>query len=359
MVSVMLKPASSLCNLKCEYCFYASLSAERGEYSKGPMSVGTAENVVKSALSLSNGTGVVFTFQGGEPMLRGLEFYEKFVQICERENKNGAKIQFCLQTNGTLIDDEWCMFLKKHGFLVGVSLDGNEEQNAYRVYPNGKESFGDVVGAIKLLQKYGVTFNVLSVVTKRLANSVRENYRLMKQMGVYNFQYINCLKPLDFKTGDYDESLYMTATDYYNFLSRAFRLYYNDNMRGVHVSVRSFDNYVLLFSGRGAEQCGMNGCCSAQFVVEGDGTVYPCDFYCTDEFELGNINEKSFLEMSKSATFLNFIKSGYDNESCEGCEAFRICRGGGCKREKLCNDFCGAYKKFYEENYSNFVRLTS
>ena len=269
---------------------------EREEYSKGFMSLDTAEHIIKSAVKYTKGTEIIFTFQGGEPMLSGIEFYKSFAELFQKHNVYHSKVTYCLQTNGTLINEDWCVFFKENNFFLGVSLDGNEKQNAYRVYPDGSSSFTDVLNGIDMLKRYGVQFNVLSVVTKQLANSIRENYKFMKKNDIYNFQYINCLKPFH---EPFEDDLYMNDDDYSAFLEKAFRLYYNDNRMGSRISVRSFDNYLLLLRGGNAEQCGMNGFCSTQFVVEGDGTVYPCDFYCTDEWELGNINHTSFLEMNK------------------------------------------------------------
>ncbi len=347
-VSVMLKPASSACNLKCKYCFYTSLAENRSDYSKGFMTDKTVENVIKSALSLAKGTPVVFTFQGGEPTLCGIDFYKSFVNRCGELNSKNSNVTYCIQTNGTLIDEDWCSFFKENNFLVGISLDGNKEQNKYRVYPNGNETFDDVLNAVNLMKKHNVKFNVLSVITKNTALSIRDNYKFLKQNGINNFQYINCLKPL---TGDYNPDFYMDDNDYSFYLQKAFKLYYNDNMRNVNVSVRNFDNYLKLLSGQNAEQCGMNGFCSPQFVVEGDGTVYPCDFFCTDEYELGNINEKSLVDLSKSKKFINFIESSYVLEDkCKQCEFFAVCRGGGCRRYKMSNDFCMAYKNFFSSS---------
>ncbi|MDE5605616.1 MAG: DUF3641 domain-containing protein [Eubacterium sp.] len=347
-ISVMLKPSSSLCNLKCKYCFYSSLSSEREEYSKGFMNLETAESIIKSAVDYTKGTEIIFTFQGGEPMLSGIDFYKSFTELVKKHNTYKSKITYCLQTNGTLMNEEWCVFFKENNFLIGVSLDGNESQNQYRVYPNGSSSFEDVVNGIEMLKKYGVQFNVLSVVTKQLANSVRDNYKFMKKNQIYNFQYINCLKPFDEAS---DKDLYMNNEDYSAFLEKAFRLYYNDNRMGGSVSVRSFDNYLLLLRGNYAEQCGMNGFCSTQFVVEGDGTVYPCDFYCTDEWELGNINHFSFSEMHKSKKAKGFIEESFAiDEQCQGCSYFALCRGGGCKRSRQDTNFCNAYKKFFSSS---------
>ena len=344
-ISVMIKPSSSACNLKCEYCFYCSLSEGRSDNSKGFMRLETAENIIKSAVEFTKGTRIIFTFQGGEPMLSGLDFFRKFVELVNDYNSYNSHIIYCLQTNAMLINDEWCEFFKKNNFLIGVSLDGNEEQNAYRVYADGKPSFADVMNGVKLLQRHGVEFNILSVVTKKLANSVRDNYRFLKQNGITDIQYINCLKPFE---GDYNGDIYMSGEDYAQFLEKAFKLYYNDNMRGNRVSVRAFDNYLLLLQGKNAEQCGMNGFCSVQFVVEGDGTVYPCDFYCTDEWELGNINEKSFLQMLGDKKAKCFIEESFTvEEKCRQCDYFALCRGCGCKRGRGDSDFCEVYKNFF------------
>ncbi len=345
-ISVMLKPASSNCNLSCEYCFYRSLSEQRQEFTKGMMSTETAQKVVDRALEFADGGNVYFTFQGGEPLLRGLGFYEDFVSYVKKKNTMGCKVSFCLQTNATLIDDAYAEFFKENGFLVGASLDGDAELNSYRKFADGSDSFEDTVRGIKLLEKYAVDFNVISVLTKRTAADFRKAYRFFKGSGWRYMQFIPCLRPLD---GDCDESLYMDCDDYAKFLSGAFNIYYNSLMRSDFVSIRMFDNYVLLNQGRNAEQCGMNGCCSTQFVVEGDGSVYPCDFYCTDEWYLGNINDSDFNEMYHSQKAVEFLKESFKlDEKCGKCQYFYLCRGGGCKRLRRDMDYCDSYRAFFD-----------
>ncbi len=347
-ISVMLKPSSSACNLCCSYCFYSDLASHRSNYSNGFMSEKTADNVIKSAFEFAKGSKVLFTFQGGEPMLIGLDFYKRFVAAVKKYNTFNSSVEYCLQTNGTRIDSDWCAFFKENNFLLGVSLDGNRNQNTYRRYPDGRESFDDVMDGIRLLREYKVEFNVLSVITKALAQSVRDNYKFFKKNGIYNFQYINCLGS---SAGDTAENYCMDSSDYALFLEKAFRLYYNDNMRGEKVSVRSFDNYLSLLNSGMAEQCGMNGFCSQQFVVEGDGSVYPCDFYCSDEWELGNINSISFSELEKSKKAKSFIEESFSLEdNCIGCDYFALCRGGGCKRGRNNAEFCKVYKKFFSSS---------
>lgn len=352
----MLKPSSSNCNLSCEYCFYNSLASQRQSFSKGYMTKETSHNIILSALDYAKNTEVYFVFQGGEPSLAGISFYKDFVDFVSKNNSKGATVNYCFQTNGTLINDEWCEFFKQNGFLVGVSLDGNKEQNKYRIYPNKKDSFDDVMNGINLLKKHGVEFNVLAVLTKFTANTVRDSYRFFKQNSLNYFQYIAGLSPFGYERQEDD--IFMSVSDYSYFLEKAFRLYYNDITRGNKVSIRQFDNYSLLASGRHAEQCGMNGFCSRQFVVEGDGSVYPCDFFCTDEWLLGNINEPSFSELEKTEKAQNFVKESFVfPEKCKKCAYFGICRACGCKRTAKDIDYCDAYKKFFSENLEKIKML--
>lgn len=345
-ISIMIKPSSSACNLKCEYCFYSDVVSHREEKDKRMITEETANTIIEKALDFEK-EYIVFVFQGGEPLLRGLEFFEAFVKKVNQTNKNGTTISYSLQTNGTLLDENWCKFFRENGFLVGVSLDGDETVNAYRKYPNGKPAFDDIMAGIELLKKYNIPFNVLSVLTKKVANNFRSTYRFFKSNDLHYLQYIKYLKP--FETDDDEYSL--SNEDYLGYLNSAFKIYYNDILRGYNISIRQFDNYRLLQAGNQAEQCGMNGNCSKQFVIEGDGSVYPCDFYCTDEWYLGNINDQDFEQLTNSERANKFFYDSLEyNEECKNCQYFRLCRGGGCKRNKVAYDHCQAYKNFFDKN---------
>ncbi len=352
-ISIMLKPASSACNLKCEYCFYSSVADSRDVADKGMMQAATAERVIQSALDFCS-DDIYFVFQGGEPLLCKIEFFDRFVQYANQQNKHGARIHYSLQTNGTLIDDEWCRLFRDNGFLVGVSLDGDAELNAYRRFADGSPAFDRTMRGIDLLKKYGVQFNVLSVLTARTAAGFRRSYRFFKSNGLTHLQYIPCLKPFDCS----DDGYGMSCDEYAAYLNSAFKIYYNDILRAKDISIRQMDNYRLIASGANAEQCGMNGTCTNQFVVEGDGSVYPCDFYCTDEWYLGNINDSDFAEMYNSKKALQFIKDSFIlKEECKTCPHFFICRGGGCKRTKESYDYCRAYKEFFSTNTELIERI--
>lgn len=352
-ISVMLKPSSSACNLKCEYCFYSSLADNRDEGFKGMMSLQTAENVIKKAFDFADGTDVFFTFQGGEPLLRGIDFFKFFAEKVKSVNTKNFKVSICVQTNATLIDRDWCQFFKENNILVGVSLDGDEELNSMRKYPDGRNSFEDIVNGIKLLQEYKVTFNVLFVLTSNSAKNFRRGYRFFKGLDLHYLQFIPCLDDFD------GSSKYsMSVQEYENYLNSAYKIYFNDNMRGNLMSIRQFDNYALLASGKPAEQCGMNGPCSTQFVVEGDGSVYPCDFYCTDQWLLGNINDSSFGDLHNSKQCVDFLKDSFKiHDECKTCEHFQLCRGGGCKRNRQNADYCSAYKSFFSKSKDMILQM--
>lgn len=345
-ISIMLKPASSACNLKCKYCFYNDVASSREISNKGIMSTSTAKKVIEAALDFSK-DNIFFTFQGGEPLIAGIDFFKEFVAIAKELNNNGAKISYALQTNGTLLNDEWCQFFNENKFLIGVSLDGDEETNSYRVYPDGSPTFPDILAGIQLLKKHNVDFNILSVLTKRTANSFRKTYRFLKENDLLYLQYIPCLKPFGAEDNEYS----MTNEDYEGYLNSAFKLYYNSSFTSKRVSIRQLDNYKLLATNQNAEQCGMNGICSNQFVIEGDGSIYPCDFYCTDEWLLGNINDIDFTTAYNSPRAVEFIKDSFKlKDECKECEHFSLCRGGGCKRNREAYDYCQAYKAFFAKN---------
>ena len=164
-------------------------------------------------------------------------------------------------------------------------------------------------------------------------------------MGYKYIQFIPCLRPM----GDKSESeLYMTTDQYADFLIRIFNLYVKDFTRGNYISIRQFDNWVRMYLGEKPEQCGLMGHCTHQFVAEGNGNIYPCDFYCTDEWLLGNINEVSLKEMAEGKKAYEFIKESIAvRDECKKCSYYPICRQGGCKRNRESGDYCSSYKRFF------------
>lgn len=345
MLNLLIKPASDLCNMRCEYCFYHDESERREVAFKGIMSCETAENLVRKAFQKES-RRVLFAFQGGEPTLAGLEFFESFTELVGKYNTRGAAVEYTLQTNGLLIDEKWARFLARNAFLVGLSCDGAQKyHDRFRKDAAGNDTFDRVIRAADIMKKYGVDYNALIVVTAQSARNIKKIYTSLKKCGFKYMQFIPCLDPLDV-----DRILPQTLCndDYLYFLETLFKLWFDDFKKGEYYSIRYFDNLFFMYNGDGAEQCGMQGHCNIQFVVEGNGDVYPCDFYCLDEYILGNINRDGFDELARSSAAKAFIgnSAGFDPD-CKLCECFDLCRSG-CRRYKRDGKyiFCDAFKRF-------------
>ena len=362
-LSLLIKPASSGCNLKCKYCFYHSLAENRKIKSYGTMSLHTLEQIVKKAFEFAEGQ-CVFAFQGGEPTLAGLEFYEKLIELQRKFNKNNITVLNTIQTNGIAIDDKWGAFLSQNNFLVGLSLDGYKDiHDRNRVDQNNKGSFNRVIKTVDILNKHKVEYNVLFVVTTESARHASKVYNFFKKNNFKYTQFIPCLDPLGEEPGNHEYSL--KPEIYGQFLKNIFDLWYKDILNDEIVSIRYFDNLLRRIMGYNTESCGMNGICGCQFVIEADGGVYPCDFYVIDKWYMGSILESSIEELRASSTVSEFIDtSKYICDECKKCQWINLCRGG-CRREREpflhgkpgLNKYCASYKEFFNYSNSRFFEL--
>lgn len=349
-LTIMLKPVSGACNLHCTYCFYRDVSQQREMQSFGIMSYTTLDALVRKAFAYAD-QALFFVFQGGEPMLAGLAFYREALRLQRRYNGRGLSISNAIQTNGTLLNDEWSQFFSENHFLVGVSLDGTCKLNdLYRVDALCNGTSESVLKGIALLQKHFVSFNILCVVTNDVAQHAHEVLEALR--GYENLQFIPCLNTLDGTGGAYS----LSAEAYGKFLVQSYQVYENAYHNGHYVSIRNFDNYLLLLMGRQPEMCAMQGACGQYYyLVEADGSVYPCDFYVLDEWYIGNINTSSFVKLSQSKVGARFVESSRKvSEQCLACKWFGLCRGG-CRRDRLTtidtalsqNRFCQSYQYFF------------
>lgn len=350
LLSLLIKPSSGACNVRCKYCFYHDEQMNRETFSYGFMSEETLEILIKKALEYAN-VHCSFGFQGGEPTLRGLDFFRKAVELQRKYNVHHSRIENSIQTNGLLIDDEWAEFFHKEHFLVGLSLDGVKDvHDENRLTPDGKGTFNRVLQTAQKLTAHQVDFNVLTVVTDRTADAITKIYNFYRRSGLLYQQYIPCLDPLEQERGSSPYSL--TPRKYAKFLRALFDLWYRDITAGKFIYIRYFENLLGMLLGRRPEHCGLSGQCAVQNVVEADGSVYPCDFYCLDEWRLGNIRSDGFAEMAASETARRFLSQGVSGrDSCRECPYAPICRGG-CRRDREPlglgrNYFCQAYQEFF------------
>ncbi len=357
-LSLLIKPASGNCNMRCRYCFYADELDNREIRSYGKMSVDTMHTTVDKAMEYGDYECTI-AFQGGEPTLAGLDFYRDLVAyVTAHENPKKLKIHYALQTNGYLINEEWAEFLGKNHFLVGVSLDGLKEiHDRYRLDAAGKGTYQRVISAIRLLEKHQVEYNILTVVTAATARNGQKIYNYFKKNHFGYQQYIECLDPIGEEPGQHEYSL--TPEKYGEFLKSMFDAWYLDMRSGTYVYNRYFENLMMIMAGQQPESCNMRGVCGKQWVFEADGSVYPCDFYALDQWRLGNIQENSFEEMDEKRDELGFIQwSMRQQEDCQKCRWFGLCRNG-CRRNREPvtaehtnrNYFCKSYQMFFEYAY--------
>lgn len=360
-ISVLMKPASGMCNMRCEYCFYCDEMGKRTKEFFGFMSEETLKNVIRRTMLRAEGA-ISYAYQGGEPTLRGIDFLKKAVAYQKQYNKNGIRVNNALQTNGYLINEEWCLFLKENHFLVGLSVDGTaEHHDALRRTKTGENTFDRVCLSAGLLEKYGVDYNILTVVTPGIAENIEEIYRDYQRRGWHYQQYIACLDPLGEPCGKTEYSL--TPEEYGQFLDRLFALWYRDYQKGRQPYIRQFDNYVGMAAGYPPEACDQRGTCGIQNVVEADGSVYPCDFYMLDEYLLGNFNTDRLEYIDRRRKEIGFIERSCQlNPECLECRYYRLCRGG-CQRHREYNAetgmyenyFCKAYRIFFERWYEKIM----
>lgn len=354
-LSIMVKPVSGACNMHCGYCFYKDVMQNR-EYACLPkMELETLEMMVRRAMRYADGA-VYFAFQGGEPTLAGLDFYEALVSFERKYNVRNLPIYNSLQTNGYDLSDEMIDFFAREHFLLGVSLDGDSfAHDRMRVDREGRPTFSRIQTNLERLRKAKVDVNILCVVNAFVAQRPRETFEALKSFKY--LQYIACLDPLDGKGKEYS----LSVQSYSGFLKRSFDLYYDAWSKNDPVSIRNFDNYVGILLGRPPENCAMSGNCGQYFLVESDGGVYPCDFYVLDEWRLGNILETPFNRIANSERARVFqSESAVLPQKCRGCKWLRLCRNG-CKRERDpqtgLNRWCDVFSEFLEYSYPRMQNM--
>ena len=346
-ISMMIKPSSASCNLRCRYCFYMDESKNRDVPSHGFMKDETVDKLIERITEYLEDEGVAnISFQGGEPMLAGIGFFEKFIEKMKKHPK--IETHYSLQTNGTLINERFADFFAENGFLVGVSLDGyKENMNHYRISPNGDDVFDKVLEGIELLKERNIEFNILTVVTRKLAEHPRALFEFYLSQGFEFVQLIPCLPAF----GVEDDGMSQTPELFESFYRSIFRQWKKAYLRGRYINVNMFENVGGMLQGYLPYQCGMIGRCNVQHVVEANGDIYPCDFYCLDEYLMGNINDNTIEELrnSKGAKAL-MDGSECEKAPCRECRFRNICHGG-CQRQNLCylrDDYC-AYQNVLGE----------
>ena len=364
-LQLLIKPASCACDMACRYCFYKDEAAGRAVSDRGKMRKETMRIVIDKALAAAQ--TCVFGFQGGEPTLAGLPFFQDVVSYTQERKSPGQEVAFTLQTNGLGLDEEWFRFLKENRFLVGLSLDGvRRSHDGNRPDHRGEGTFSRVFGAAQRLQEAGIPFHVLCVLNAQTAPRIGAIYRFFGRKGFLHQQYIPCLDPLEERRGE--EPFSLTPQMYGEALQELFDLWFADVTAGRPVYLRQFENYVAMLRGGRPEACSMYGKCSMQNVIESDGTVYPCDFYALDAYEMGNICDpevdfETLWKLAEEGGHPFFREPARRDDRCGSCRWYPLCRGG-CRRDCFAQDggqknyYCEAYQQFFARSIGRLEMLT-
>lgn len=399
----MAKPAGARCNLDCTYCFYLSKETlPGGPEARGPEARGlgagdmdhdTLERFVRQYIAGVTGPEVVFSWQGGEPTLRGLAFFEEVVALQRKHARPGQRIENDLQTNGVLIDESWARFLKQHRFLVGLSIDGPRElHDPYRVNKGGAPTFDKVMAAAGLLRRFGVPFATLTCVHRVNAKKPLDVYRfLRRELGSTAIQFIPIVQAAGFETAapwrkdpaqsprlgtpqarpGHPESV-VTAwsvdpEEYGYFLSRVFDEWRRKDLGTVMVN--HFETLVAQHLGLPSQLCIYAEVCGKAVAVEHDGSIYSCDHFVYPEYRLGTIRDTSLMELvfSRRQVQFGYAKSETLPAYCRGCEVLSDCRGE-CPRNRLIrtpdgepglNYLCAGLKRFLRHARPEIERIVA
>ena len=364
LTNVLVKPAGPDCNLACQYCFYLEKERLFSQTRVHRMSDEVLEEMIRQVMTLG-GPSVAFGWQGGEPTLMGLDFFRRAVTFEQRYGHDGQSVGNGIQTNGILINDEWCRFLREYSVLVGLSLDGPQHvHDHYRRTRNGQPTWELVVSAARRMMSQNVDVNALVVVSDYSARYAREIYDYLVELGFRYLQFIPCVES-DPDHPDRCAPFSVSGEAYGVFLCEVFDAWKESFHDGVpQISVRWFDSVFATYVGVEVPECTLLEECGAYVVVEHNGDVYSCDFFVEPGWRLGNVLEGSLLDFLNSPVQAAFgrMKSKLPLQ-CRTCRWLLHCHGG-CTKDRLndprdngSNHFCKAYQMFFERADSDLRYL--
>lgn len=370
---VMTKPVGPICNLDCTYCFYLEKEKLFPSTEKFRLSDELLEAYIRQYIEQQDCGEISFAWQGGEPTLLGVDYFQKVVEL-QRRYAGGKKISNAIQTNGTLLDDAWGAFLKAHGFLVGISIDGPRAlHDAYRVDKRQRPTFDQVMRGLKVLRKHAVEFNTLTVVNRKNARQPLEVYRFLKEIGSEYIQFIPLVERrggltekqlgLDLAappTAGEDPSSPVTswsveAATYGEFLVAIFDEWVRKDVGRIFVQL--FDVALGNWMGLGGSLCVFSETCGRAVALEHNGDLYSCDHYVYPEYKLGNLLNQSLGDMVNSPQQRTFGQDKRDTlpRYCRECPVRFACHGE-CPKHRFMktpdgepglNYLCPSYKRFF------------
>lgn len=369
----MAKPVGSACNLACSYCYYLDKRRFYDPDEKRPyMNDEILELYIKRYFEAQTAADVNFTWHGGEALLRPLSFYQKAVKL-QQQYCGGRRFLNCLQTNGTMLTEEWCRFLRDNGWLVGLSIDGPQEfHDEYRRSRDGKPSFLKVMQAVRMLNAHGVEWNAMAVINDYNADHPEEFYNFFKSIGCKYIQFTPIVERL---TTDDDiaspiergklADFSVSPEQWGEFLCRVFDLWVKQDVGSVFVQL--FDSTLANWCGVPPGVCTLDRECGHAAVMEHEGNVYCCDHFVFPEYFLGNIRNKTFIEMMTSPKQKAFgaAKRLTLSKKCRECKWLFACNGE-CPKNRIArtadgepiNYLCDGYRRFFAHAapYMDYMR---
>jgi len=371
----MTKAIGPKCNLDCQYCFYLEKEALFAKTERYQMADDVLERCIANYIESQPTDLVTFAWQGGEPTLLGVPYFQKIVDL-QRKYAGGKRFENALQTNGSLLNERWAEFLATNRFLVGVSIDGPEElHNAYRLKRNGQGSFEEVLRGIRTLQRHGVEWNSLTCVNDLNAKMPLKVYKFLKGIGARHMQFIPIVERqpntaaralgLDLSTppnqdGEEPEVEMMPwsvkPNDYAQFLTTIFDHWVRHDVGKIYVQIIEVSFAKCL--GSPGSLCIFSETCGDAVAMEHDGSVYSCDHYVYPEYKLGNIRDDSLQDMINSEQQRDFGENKRDSlpRQCLECDYLPACNGG-CPKYRFCetsdgeaglNYLCQGYYHFFK-----------
>lgn len=352
---IMVKPIGPKCNLDCKYCFYLEKEVLFGDGERWKMDDELLEAYVRRYIEAQPADPITFAWQGGEPTLCGIDFFEKVVRW-QKHYGAGRQIDNAFQTNGTLIDDDWAAFFKREGFLVGVSIDGPQSlHDAYRVRRNGAGSFEQVVRGIEILKRHRVEFNTLTCVNRVNAAHGGEVYAFLKGLGSKYMQFIPIVERLPDaeakrlglwhatppKFAEEDEDLEVPVTEwsvqpkaYGRFMWSIFKRWVQQDVGRIYVQL--FDVALGKWLKIPGGLCVFSETCGRAMALEHDGSLYSCDHFVYPQYKLGNLREDSMSAMVDSPQQVAFGNAKRDSlpQYCRDCD-YRFACNGGCPKHRF------------------------
>lgn len=375
---IMTKPVGAICNLACDYCYYLEKSKLYQESPKHIMSDELLEKFIKEYIESQTMPQVLFTWHGGETLMRPLSFYQKVMEL-QRKYARGRTIDNCIQTNGTLLNDEWCRFFHDNNWLIGVSIDGPQEfHDEYRKNKQGKPSFMKVMQGINLLNKHRVEWNALAVVNDFNADYPLDFYHFFKEIGCRYIQFT----PIVERIFRHDDGRHLAAVEegnnekladfsvtpeqWGNFLCTIFDEWVKNDVGEYFIQL--FDATLANWVGEQPGVCSLAKTCGHAGVMEFNGDVYSCDHFVFPQYKLGNIYSKTLVEMMYSDKQQQFGRNKFDSlpSQCKECQYLFACNGE-CPKNRFCktasgepglNYLCKGYYQYFDHvaPYMDFMK---